>query len=93
MKMNLNTAVAALAMSVAIVAAPMAQAESQEPIKIAVNEWTGQHLSANIAAELLKKMGYTVEMVTAGGLPQFTALEQGELHLSLIHISEPTRPY
>ncbi|AZV77045.1 glycine/betaine ABC transporter substrate-binding protein [Parasedimentitalea marina] len=82
MKMNLNTAVAALAISVATVTAPMAQAESQDPIKIAVNEWTGQHLSANIAAELLKKMGYSVEMVTAGGLPQFTALEQGELHFN-----------
>lgn len=54
--------------------------ESQDPIKIAVNEWTGQHLSANIAASLLKKMGYNVELVTAGGLPQFTALAQGELH-------------
>ncbi|MEH6442888.1 MAG: ABC transporter substrate-binding protein [Oceanospirillaceae bacterium] len=54
--------------------------ESQDPIKIAVNEWTGQHLSANIAAAILRKMGYTVELVTAGGLPQFIALAQGELH-------------
>ncbi|MFT5706095.1 MAG: glycine betaine/proline transport system substrate-binding protein [Oceanospirillaceae bacterium] len=54
--------------------------ESQDPIKIAVNEWTGQHLSANITAAIFRKMGYTVELVTAGGLPQFIALAQGELH-------------
>ena len=84
MKMNFKKTAAALTVSIASMTAPMALAEveSNDPIKIAVNEWTGQHLSANIAAELLKKMGYTVEMVTAGGLPQFTALQQGELHFN-----------
>ncbi|MFD2206489.1 ABC transporter substrate-binding protein [Kiloniella antarctica] len=56
--------------------------ESKDPIKIAVNEWTGQHLSANITAELLKKKGYNVELVTAGGLSQLTAIAQGEIHLN-----------
>ncbi|PWW03780.1 glycine betaine/proline transport system substrate-binding protein [Hoeflea marina] len=55
-------------------------AESQDTIKIALNEWTGQQLSARIAAELLRKMDYKVELVTAGGLPQFTAMAKGELH-------------
>ena len=60
----------------------VAEVESEKPIKIAINEWTGQHLSANIAAELLKKMGYQVQLVTAGGLPQFTAMAQNELDLN-----------
>lgn len=84
MRMSIKNTTAALAMTLAGFGATgaMAEVESAEPIKIAINEWTGQHLSANIAAVLLKKMGYNVELVTAGGLPQFTALEQGELHFN-----------
>ncbi len=54
-----------------------------EPIKLAVNEWTGQHITTHIAGELLKKLGYEVEYVTAGNYPQHTALGEGELHASL----------
>jgi len=43
----------------------MATAATAEPIKIAINEWTGQHLSANIAGSVLKEMGFEVEYVTA----------------------------
>lgn len=55
--------------------------ESSDPIKIAINEWTGQHISAHVAGEVLRKMGYTVEYVTAGGVPQYAAIAQGSLHL------------
>lgn len=84
MNIGSKTAVAAFVISAASLVGPTvsAQVNSKEPIKIAINEWTGQHLSANIAAELLKKMGYNVELVTAGGLPQFTALAQNELHFN-----------
>ena len=51
-----------------------------EAIKIAKNEWTGQHLSAQIAGDLLTKMGMEVEYVTAGAVPQFTAIAEGSLH-------------
>ncbi len=47
--------------------------ESDEPIKLAINEWTGQHITTRIAGELLKKMGYNVEYVTAGYYPQLVA--------------------
>ncbi len=56
--------------------------ESTDPIRIAVNEWTGQVLSANIAGAVLQKMGYNVEMVIAGALPQLAAMAQGELDLN-----------
>ncbi len=55
--------------------------ESDNPIKIAVNEWTGQHLSAHILGSVLTEMGYNVEHVTAGALPQFQAIAQGDLHM------------
>ena len=55
-------------------------AGADQPIKIAINEWTGQNLSAHIAGNLLQKMGYKVEYVTAGAVPQFAAIAEGSLH-------------
>ena len=31
-----------------------------EPIKLAVNEWTGQHITTHVAGEILKRAGYNV---------------------------------
>ncbi len=54
---------------------------SSDPIKIAINEWTGQHISAHIAGQLLEKAGFNIEYVTAGAVPQFAGIAQGNLHL------------
>ena len=43
--------------------------ESADPIRIAIHEWTGQHITSYVAGEVLKKMGYNVEYVTAAMLP------------------------
>lgn len=74
----------ALALAAGSLAVPAASAvpESTDPIKIAVNEWTGQVLSANITGALLKKMGYNVNMVIASSLPQLQAIAQSELDLN-----------
>lgn len=56
-------------------------ADSGKPIKISINEWTGQHVSAHMTGQLLQKAGYTVEYVTAGAVPQFAAIAQGDLHV------------
>jgi len=53
--------------------------ESKDSIVLAVNEWTGQHISTTIAGELLKKMGYNIEYVTAGYYPQLLAIQEGTL--------------
>jgi glycine betaine/proline transport system substrate-binding protein len=57
--------------------------ESPDPIKLAVNEWTGQHITTHIAGEILKRMGYNVEYVTAGSYPQATAIADGSLAATL----------
>lgn len=57
-----------------------AGAATAEPIKIAINEWTGQHISAHIAGNVLQEMGFDVEFVTAGAVPQFAAIAEGSLH-------------
>jgi len=80
---NLIKALALTAL-LAVASAPAALAgvpESTDPIKIPINEWTGQHISAHITGELLKKMGYNVQYVTAGAVPQFAAIAQGNLDL------------
>lgn len=55
--------------------------ESTDPIKVVLNDWTGQLVSAKIAGELLSEMGYSVEYVSAGALPQLVGLANGNLHV------------
>ena len=38
--------------------------DTSAPIKLAINEWTGQHVSTHVAGEMLKAAGYTVEYTT-----------------------------
>ena len=65
----------------AAVSATVAWADSSDPVKIAVNDWTGQHISAHITGTLLQKAGYSIEYVSAGAVPQFAGIAQGDLHL------------
>lgn len=78
--------VATTALVSTICAAPAVDAAElgavDQPIRIAINEWTGQNLTAHIAGQLLMKLGYKVEYLTAGAVPQHSALSQGDLHLS-----------
>ncbi len=70
----------AMVLSMGVVGAP-AMADSDDTIKIPMNSWTGQNLSARIMGDLLSDAGYSVEYVTAGAVPQLTAMAQGELHV------------
>lgn len=76
-RLTLRAASAALALAVA----GAASTASAEPIRIAINEWTGQHISAHITGSLIEKLGHEVEYVTAGAVPQFAAIAQGTLNL------------
>src|SRR5690606_31858007 len=67
-------------------ALPAAGAElgaKDEPIKLAMLEWTGAHISTHMAGQLLEKLGYKVEYVTAGNFPQFSGLADGTLSASV----------
>ena len=76
---------AALAATMVISAEGMAQAgkvpESTDPIKVINNDWTGQLFSTAIVGGLLEEMGYNIEYVSAGALPQHPGIAQGNLHL------------
>jgi glycine betaine/proline transport system substrate-binding protein len=73
-----------IAIGIGSAAGAMAQplGDTSTPIKIALNEWTGQNLTAHIAGRLLEKLGYKVEYVTAGTLPQFTGIANGVIAIS-----------
>lgn len=57
--------------------------ESTDPIKLTLHDWTGQYLTTNIMAEVLKKAGYNVELVQADYIAQFAGLESGDLHVAM----------
>lgn len=57
--------------------------ESPDPIILAINEWTGQHVTTHIAGEILTRMGYKVEYVTASYTPQFAAIQAGDISAAL----------
>ncbi|GMG81704.1 ABC transporter substrate-binding protein [Paralimibaculum aggregatum] len=54
-----------------------------EPIKLAINEWTGQHVSTHIGGQMLEAAGYKVEYVTAGYMNMYQAMADGEIHAAL----------
>ena len=61
----------------------MAAAESKDPIKLTLHDWTGQLLTTQLMGEVLKKGGYNVEYVVADYLAQFAGLETGDLHVAM----------
>jgi len=67
----------------AIGGASAAVPESNEPIKIVMNNWTSQNVLANVAGILLEKMGYTVEYVPSDTQLQFQAMANGDLHFQV----------
>lgn len=78
-----QTTAAALLLTGAIAASGVASAavpESEDPIKVILNDWTGQHFSTKVAGSLLQEMGYNIEYVSAGALPQHAGIAQGNLH-------------
>ena len=53
--------------------------ESKDPIKLSINDWTGQHITTHVAGEIIKKMGYNVKYVTAGYYPQLVAIRDNTI--------------
>ncbi|MET2830975.1 ABC transporter substrate-binding protein [Mesorhizobium shangrilense] len=75
---------AAAALAIAAVPAKAAELGAVDtPIKLAINEWTGQHITTRVAGEILTRMGYKVEYVTAGYFPQMTALQDDTITATL----------
>jgi len=71
-----------LALAGWVVALP-AWADSKDPIKITLHDWTGQYVTTKIMGEVLKKGGHAVEYVQADYIAQFAGLQSGDLHVAM----------
>lgn len=72
-------AVASIALMLSAHSATSGEVESKDPIKIALADWAGQLVSAQIMGQLLVKAGYNVEYVPADYLASFVGLQSGDL--------------
>ena len=59
------------------------QADSEDPIKLTLHDWTGQLVTTNLMAEVLKKAGNNVDLVQADYIAQFAGLKTGDLHVAM----------
>ncbi len=57
--------------------------ESADPIKMAVHEFTANHVDVYLSGQILERMGYNVKYVTAAMLPSPTAIADGTLTVSM----------
>ncbi|WP_027236966.1 ABC transporter substrate-binding protein [Leisingera caerulea] len=84
-----TAALAALAVSGAVEAADMGDVET--PIRLSLNNWTGQRLSTYIAGGMLEEAGYTVEYVEADQGALYEQIATGELH-AMVEIWTTSNP-
>lgn len=57
--------------------------ESPDPIIIGKLDWTGQEITAEVAGEILRRMGYKVEFVQTTQTPLFQAVADGDITVYL----------
>ncbi len=81
MKSVLLSGLSVLALAGSAAAADLGATDT--PIRLAINEWTGQHLTTHIAGQILEQAGYTVEYVTAGYYNMYQAIGEGEISAAL----------
>lgn len=57
--------------------------ETDEPIKIAINDWSSQYITSYIVGGVFERLGYKVEYVQADAMAQFAGLETGDLDVQV----------
>jgi glycine betaine/proline transport system substrate-binding protein len=72
-----------LALTAMLAVAPALAAESSDPIKLTLHDWSGQLITTTLMGEVLKKAGYNVEYVQADYIAQFAGLKTGDLHVAM----------
>ena len=74
---------ATIAASALCLGALPALADSADPIKLTLHDWTGQLITTTLMGEVLKAGGHNVEYVQADYIAQFAGLETGDLHVAM----------
>ncbi len=81
-----NTTIAAgfsALMGLGMLVVPIAAADSTDPIKMTLHDWTGQLLTTKIMGEVLKEDGFNIQYVQADYIAQFAGLKTGDLHVAM----------
>lgn len=78
-----NIVKSTVAAAVLSLMAGSASAQSSDPIKLTIHDWTGQYVTTHIMGEVLKKAGFNIEYVQADYIAQFAGLETGDLHIAM----------
>ncbi|MEM9439473.1 MAG: ABC transporter substrate-binding protein [Pseudomonadota bacterium] len=72
-----------IALAAMLAASPALAAESDDPIKLTLHDWSGQLITTNLMGEVLKKAGYNIDYVQADYIAQFAGLKTGDLHVAM----------
>ena len=78
-----NVLLASLIVGLMMISSPSWSVESNDPIKLTLHDWTGQLITTNIMAEVLKDAGYNTDLVQADYIAQFAGLKTGDLHVAM----------
>jgi ABC-type proline/glycine betaine transport system substrate-binding protein len=82
-RLSLLACCAVFAIATGSTGAYAAAPESDDPIKIILNNWSSQLVTANVVGQLLEKKGYTVEYVPSDTQLQYQALADGDAHFQI----------
>lgn len=72
-----------VALAAAVSASTAWSAESTDPIKLTLHDWSGQLINTKIMGSILQEAGYNIEYVQADYIAQFAGLKTGDLHLAM----------
>jgi glycine betaine/proline transport system substrate-binding protein len=86
-------AIAALTFSASFTAEAASVPESSDPIVLGKLDWTGQEITAEVAGEILRRMGYTVEFVQTTQVPLFQAVADGQISAYLENWNQTSKKY
>ena len=78
-----SAGVAAFAVGLISSAPVWAAAELSDPIKLTLNDWSGQIISTKIMGSVLKNAGYNVDYVQADYIAQLTGMQSGDLDVAM----------
>lgn len=67
--------------------------ESNDPIVIGKLDWTGQEVTAEVAGEILRRMGYNIEYKQTTQVPLFQAVADGEITVYLENWNQMSKKY
>ncbi len=78
--MKLRAMVAALALAMPTVGNALEMGDRSTPIRLSLNNWTGQQLSTYIVGGMLEHAGYTVEYAEADQSAIYQEIADGDFH-------------